>query len=207
MRTLLAFMLIAWSAIASAQVPDADVQTLAQEIVVRAYAPASGKAASVARFEKDFVASFVKDPNGAALAQRRPDVLALAVSAGKDEYGRQFDAVVVPEMITAVAAIYVSSFTAQELLGVREYYQTPQAQRFLSSFSVGGSEIEAASNDPVVAKYRGSAIGLKEEGLSSAIANAMVDVARSSAPRLMPIVNAKIEAVFKAAAAKPRSSQ
>lgn len=207
MRAFIPLVVMVCATAASAQTPAVDVRTMAKEIAVSAYAPASGADAAIANFEKEFVASFKRSPNGAAVAQQRPDILAAAVSAGKQEFTRQFGAVIVPAMIDAIADIYVGNFTQQELEDIRRYYQTPQAKRFLASFVAGGVEAQAAGTDPVVVAYRSSAVGLKEKSLSGSLTTAMWNSMATSMPRIMPTINTKIEAAIKAALAKSRNSQ
>lgn len=207
MRALVFPVMMVCATAAAAQTPVTDVQTMAREIAVSAYAPASGADAAVANFEKEFVAGFKRSPNGAAVAQQRPDLLAAAVSAGKQEFTRQFGAVIVPRMIDAIADIYVGNFTQPELESIRGYYQTPQAKRFLSSFAAGNTEVQAAGADPVVVAYSASAVGLKEKSLSGSLTTAMWNSMATSMPRIMPAINAKVEAAMKAALAKSRNSQ
>ena len=201
---LLVLLLALIAAPLAAQAPTPGADLVARDIVATAFAPANGKSHAVAQFESSFVASFTGHPQGAALAKQRPDILQTGVNAGKAEFERQFDMVVVPAMTDAIVRIYVTNFTPLELDAIRSYYQTSAAKRYQASFtsSVDPSEVAEARSDPTVVSYRNSALGLKETALSSQIAEAMVAAATSSTAKFMPQVTAKVVAALQAASAR-----
>jgi hypothetical protein len=193
----------------AAQAPAPSAERMAGEIVASAYAAADSKADAVAQFEVKFLEGFKRNPQGAALADKRPEVLQAGLNAGKAEFARQFDLVVVPAMSEAVAKIYATNFTPAELSAILAYHDSAAAKRFQASFAAGASstEVSQARADDTVVSYRSSAVGLKETALSSQIADAMMSAMLTSLPKFMPQVNASVAAAFQSALAKPSAKR
>lgn len=195
--------------------------TLALEIARLAYgSPDSLREASLASFEKSFRASFTegmsRNENGKRLLAERPDVLEAALEAGKAEYARQFDALAYPQMMQDVAAIYSARLSEADIRQIHAFYATPEAQQFLKSFprNPDGSPVvgqSAAANpmssNPVIVKYQRSAAGRNEQDLSAEIAAAMVRSMQQSTLKMMPAVNAAIEAGLKAHLARTQAQR
>lgn len=192
---------------AAAQAQSSDA--LAQEIAEIAYKPEDAETAFVESYVKSFGDGLAKNPQFAALLNRRPDVRGIVLTTARQAAGEQYAAVVQPALIRSVANVYATNFSSAELLELQTYYQTPEAQRLLRSFSSTGAtaEVAAAQSDQVVVRFLSSPTGQKERQLSGALAKAMTNGMIGTAQKVNDAVLPKVQQAVRAAMARPGRSK
>lgn len=189
-----------------------DTQSLAKDVVIHAFAlrthgTSANRDAFVDQYVKSFKEGFERDPRGAEMLKVRPDVLEIAVAAARREAGVQHDKIVMPAIESALTNFYASRFSLDELEELAAYYRTPQAERFLQSFTASESERDAAQNDPVVTRFRASSVGQKETAMSADLAQTMVEAMIETAPETNEVILPKIQSAMQAALTRPPASQ
>ena len=214
MKIALALLALAAPALSMAQasVSNSSVESPAQvanELVRAAYAIETADQAATESYAKSFEDSFragmAQKPNGSLILAQNSDATAAGMAAVRSEFRSQYRNYIAPKVMKAVAEIYERKFDLKELIAIRAYYASPQAQAFLASFK--SNPTATAVQDPVVAQFRNSKVGRKEAGLSQQIAivltNVNVQASREVAPAVSQQFQAAIERVI-AARRRPR---